>query len=83
MTDDTSMVSALTFSQVQTTCHVFPLVPTTILHYSIRTTEKYTAGILLGVREGNIVSIRNCYPVLLRYSEDKESPDKEHAQVIC
>ena len=77
MTDDTSMASTLTFSQVQTLCQIFPLVPATILHYSIRNTEGPIAGMLLGVREGNIVSIRNCYPVLIGFTEDKEGGKKD------
>ena len=81
MTDDASMASTLTFSQFQTICQIYPLVPATILHYTVRNPEGPIAGILLGVREGNIVSIRNCYPVLLRFSEDKEAGDRD--QSVC
>ncbi len=82
MGDDTSTAAALTFSQVQTQCQVLPLVPATILHYTLRGTERHIAGMLLGVREGNIVYIRNCYPVLLRYSEDKEGAEKGQQQSV-
>jgi len=77
MADDSSLASTLTFSQFQTICQIYPLVPATILHYSIRNPEGPIAGMLLGVREGNIVSIRNCYPVLLRFTEGEEGSDRE------
>lgn len=76
MTDETSLISTLSFSQVQTVCQIYPLVPATILHYAVRSSENIIAGMLLGVREGNMVSIRNCYPVLLKFTEDKENAGK-------
>jgi hypothetical protein len=72
MTDDAMLVSTLTFSQSQTLCEIHPLVPATILHYYVRRSDNMIAGMLLGVREGNKVSVRNCYPVLLRFTEDKD-----------
>lgn len=77
MAEEASLASILTFSQAHTLCQITPLVPATILHYHIRSTGTHTAGMLLGVREGNIVSIRNCYPVLLRYSEEKDVSEQE------
>ncbi len=77
--EDMTTASALTFSQVQTQCHILPLVPATILHYTLRATESHIAGMLLGVREGNIVTIKNCHPVLLRSSE---AADKDAQQTV-
>ena len=82
MSEEASMASTLTFSQIQTLCQVFPLVPATILHYTVRNIEGPIVGILLGVREGNIVSIKNCYPVLLRYSEEKEGEKEQTVQIF-
>ena len=77
MTDDSSMASILTFSQYQTICQIYPLVPATVLHYVMRNSDGPIAGMLLGVREGNIVSVRNCYPVLLNYSQEKDANEKD------
>lgn len=77
MTDDPSMASVLTFSQYQTICQIYPLVPATVLHYAMRNSDGPIAGMLLGVREGNIVSVRNCYPVLLDYSKEKDTDEKD------
>lgn len=84
MTDYPSMASVLTFSQYQTICQIYPLVPATVFHYAMRNSDGPSAGMLLGVREGNIVSVRNCYPVFLKYSEDgdKKVTDKKDATVL-
>ena len=77
MTDDSSMASVLTFSQFQTVCEVQPLVPATILHYIARNSGKPIAGMLLGTREGNIVSVKNCYPVLVNLPEENQEGETD------